>query len=229
MRAAPTIVVILALAPSAWADAGVDAGATEDAGSSDLDAGDADAGLLDDDAGLLGDAGTIADDAGTIDDDAGTVADDAGQAVDAGDDPCAPRCEGDALVFCDDETGAELLVDCTILGGRCGLLATSWGMDCLLPADAPCEPGYAEGRSRCDPTLNLFCTDDRCSTELPGDEEPPVVPDTAGGIGGVSDDDQHPLWFLGCTNANSPSIPFFGLLFSTWILGRRGRRSSRDS
>jgi len=160
--------------------------------------------------------------------DAGAVDDDAGVAVDAGGDACAPRCEGDALVFCDDETGDELLVDCAALGARCGLLASTWGMDCLLPADAPCEPGYAEGRSRCDPTLNLFCTDDRCSTELPGDESPPEIPNSAGGIGGVSEDDQHPLWFLGCTNANSPSIPFFGLMFSTWWLGRR-RRSSRAS
>jgi hypothetical protein len=197
---------------------GVDAGLGDDAGIP-VDAGATadDAGPIVDDAGPTVDAGFIGDDGGVVDEDAGTVSDDGGVVA------CAPFCSGSELVFCDDQSGEELAIDCDALGARCGLLDTEWGFDCLLPAGAACEAGYALGASRCDPDLGLFCTDGACSTTLPGDEELPEVPGSAGGIGSVADGEQHPLWFLGCTDANSPTIPFFGLTFSAWWLARRRR------
>lgn len=83
---------------------------------------------------------------------------DAGVA-DAGD-PCDPSCAGAVLSFCDG--AAPTTLDCAALGATCGELSAEWGPDCILPAGAACEPGYAFGASRCDRAQSLFCVDGTC-------------------------------------------------------------------
>lgn len=113
----------------------------------------------------LGSAPALAQDGG-IDDagasDAGLDEGDAGDS-DAGAVDCVPVCEGDVLRFCDDGEPVEL--DCGEEGGTCGLVSEEWGFDCLLPEGAACEPGYAEGISRCEGSgeADLCCVEGACA------------------------------------------------------------------
>jgi hypothetical protein len=99
---------------------------------------------------------------------------DAGAEADAGPDACDPVCAGDTLQFCDD--GAPATLDCTALGGRCGLLSADWGNDCVLGAGVACDPGYAFGASRCDRGAGLFCLDGACTAGNGPEDEPTEEP-----------------------------------------------------
>lgn len=106
---------------------------------------------------LAQDGGSL--DGGDVEGDAGTVTD-----GDAGPVDCLPRCEGEVLHFCDD--GEPVQLDCTETNATCGILSEEWGADCLLPEDAACEPGYADGLSRCqgagDDPPSACCVDEVC-------------------------------------------------------------------
>ncbi len=101
--------------------------------------------------------------------------DDAG-VPDAGD-PCDPSCAGAVLSFCDG--AAPTTLDCAALGGTCGVLSVEWGPDCLLPAGAACEPGYAFGASRCDRAQSLFCVEGTCQVAS-GQPAPATLEPTPG-------------------------------------------------
>lgn len=218
----------------ASADGGPDAGTVEpaDGGSGpQVDAGAPDAGGLD--AGGL-DAGNLVD--GGVDLDGGPDPDpdpqpdpDPDPQPDPEPDPvgCDIVCEGEVLRFCDAVTGEPREVDCTELGGRCGLLSDTWGLDCLLPEGAACSPSYAEGRSRCDPIGPLYCRNGRC-TDNPNEVEVlPEIPNTAGGIGDTTGDDPGPLACLGCDDSGFP-FSFAGLFVALgWQRFRRRRRRAR--
>lgn len=110
-----------------------------------------------------------APDGGVPDGDGGAVLDDAG-AGDAGPVDCTPRCEGEVLRFCDD--GEPVALDCSETGATCQVLSEEWGADCVLPPGAACDPGYADGLSRCagagdDPPSNC-CVNNACA---PPDDE----------------------------------------------------------
>jgi hypothetical protein len=172
------------------------------------------------------DAGT--DDAGA--DDAGAVVD-AGAADDAGAEPdaCELRCDGDVLHYCDGESPATL--DCATLGASCGLLDDEWGLDCVLAQGSTCDPGYADGSSRCGdgccacleedpddcaaPESEWACAatgDDRC-IERPAPDDPFLV-----GTGGNST--ATATTCFGCAGFD----PFFAaLLFGLGLRARRRR------
>lgn len=184
-------------------DAGADAG-RGDGGSDSEDAGNSD----DEDAGSSGDGGPFVD---------------AGQS-DAGVD-CVPSCTGDTLVFCDD--GETVEIDCTLDGARCGLLDEAWGNDCLLPENAVCSPGYAEGRSRCDRAANLTCLEDVCGECPTADCAPifppaPPIPGTSGDVPTVPGSEDNALSCLGCTD--TPNLPFIALLFGLGVFRWRRER-----
>lgn len=129
-------------------------------------------------------ATTFAQDAGL---DAGVI-EDAAAIVDGGA-PWPARCEGNTLIFCDALTGEERTLSCDELGATCGLLSDAWGFDCLLPEGAPCEPGYANGLSRCAgaSSRTLCCVDGTCAEPPSGTErchdllpDPPPVPGPGG-------------------------------------------------
>jgi hypothetical protein len=140
----PRIALLLALGAACLARPALAQDGGVDAG--ELGAGELDAGELD--AGEL--------DAGELDGE-----------LDAGPN-CEPRCEGDELLFCDD--GALVALDCQELEGRCGLLSDEWGFDCLVPEGAPCEPGYADGLSRCEGSAQaaLCCIESECAAPPAG-------------------------------------------------------------
>ena len=206
-------------ASAGTSDAGSADSGTSDAGSADAgtsDAGSADAGTSD--AGSV-DAGTS--DAGSVD--AGTS--DAGN-TDAGVAPtCIERCEaGDTLVYCDGD--AEQRLTCAELNASCGPLNTTWGLDCLLPEGAPCEPGYADGASRCNPAANLFCDVDTCARCEPGqvcETRFPDAPAASATSGGFSEREVDTGTSASCLGCSSSDIPLFGLLFAFGLRDVRKR------
>jgi hypothetical protein len=140
--------------------------------------------------------------------DAGVV--DAGAPVDppdAGVDPCTPRCEGDTLRFCDQDT--PVTRDCADEGAICGELSPAWGADCLLPEGAACEPGYGDDLSACEGASAGIrcCIDDTCQSAGGADcrDFAPARPDLPGpATGGPIEpsDDLSTTSCLDCQNAN---------------------------
>lgn len=193
---------------------GLDAGASDggefeaDSGrdESDADAGHADAG--NDDAGV--DANH---DAGVVRNDGGLVSVDAGLDSDGGHaGPCEAYCDADTLFYCDTLTGEAYTIDCVALDARCGELNPSWGMDCLLAEGAECSAQYADGNSRCDPSIPLFCNAGTCQRTAGEPDEDVTAPSNAGGISEIDGEDPHPFACLGCDDSDLPDIPF-SLLF----------------
>ncbi len=90
---------------------------------------------------------------------------------------CERTClDANTLQFCDADAVATLSCAEVDEGAVCGFHSDRQGFDCLLPADAACDPSYAFGLSRCAPPL--FCTDNRCSTTAP--EAPATAQPTSG-------------------------------------------------
>jgi hypothetical protein len=147
-------------------------------------------------------------DAGMVDVDAGVV--------DAGPDPCAPTCDGDTLRYCDGSTLTDL--DCTSIG-RCGLLSTAWGFDCIAREGAACDPGYAFGASRCDADAQLVCVSGTCHTgTAPADT--PAQPTAASNSTNPTSSDL--LTCSGCGNGTGTSTYLVFVL--GWGAVRRWRR-----
>ncbi|MFZ9885931.1 MAG: hypothetical protein ACO3JL_00405 [Myxococcota bacterium] len=167
-------------------------------------------------------AGAQNADAGFDDEDGGVV--DEG---DAGALDCTPRCDGEVLVFCDEGARDPVVaVDCSAQGATCGLLSESWGFDCLLPLGAVCEPGYAEGLSRCEGSAAaaLCCVEGVCAA--PGEETDcrafvPGAPTRPAGTSAAIEEEGSSSC-LGCTG-----FPGLGLLPLGVGLGLRRRRSAR--
>ena len=134
-------------------------------------------------------------------------------------DACDPRCEGAVLHYCDGELPA--LLDCAALDARCGELSPSWGDDCLLPAGAPCEPGYAFDESRCDRAASLFCVDGACAVAS-GPQSPPVLEPSAGS-GSSTDSSSDEV--LDCSSCSSTSAAGLFVLAGALRRLRRLRRS----
>ncbi len=170
------------------------------------DGGQPDGGALDGGDGVEDDGGVRPDD------DAGFSGD------------CTPTCDGELLRFCDD--GEPVALDCTETGATCGLLSDEWGFDCVLPAGADCDPGYAEGLSRCDGAgdATRCCVDDVCGD--PGEANScrrfapgtPAFPEEPGST------DEPPaaascLGLGGCEGI--PLLSFLPLIFGLRLLRRR--------
>ena len=194
----------------------------QDAGA--VDAGAVDAGAAD---------GGAPSDGGALDD---------GGALSDGGAPCAglaPACDGDVLRFCDEVTGEVRALDCAAeLGGRCGLLSDEWGADCLLPEGAPCDPGYADGLSRCEGSAEATrcCVDGACasppaSTEsclelVPG--APDVGPDTAPAPGDGATTTTTPSASCPTGSCAGPEpTPFAALALGLFMVGRFTRRAKK--
>ena len=148
-------------------------------------------------------------DAGVVDVDAGTV--------DAGPDPCTPACDGDTLHYCDGTTLTDL--DCSTIG-RCGLLSTAWGFDCIAREGAACDAAYAFGASRCDTDAHLVCASGTCHTGT----APAATPaEPTAGSNSTNPATTNLLACSGC--GNSTTTPTTYLVFVLgWGAVRRWRR-----
>lgn len=173
---------------------------------------------------------TLAQDAGALDDggaseaDAGSELDDAGNA-DAGPVDCTPRCDGEILRFCDGDEPVAL--DCSETGATCQILSEEWGADCVLPPGADCDPGYADGLSRCagagDAPPSNCCVNNECGD--PGDVQScraflPAAPERPAAGGNLGDDDAASSC-LGCEG-----IPLLSM--APLLVGLRLRRRRKD-
>jgi len=204
----PLFVVVLSLSVASAAFA--QDGGTLDAGS--VDAGSVDAGSVDAGSGDAGSGDAGSGDAGSVD--------------------CEPRCEGDTLLFCEDEDSKALvMIDCIAeLDASCGELSPEWGADCLLPTGAACTPGYADGASRCAGDACCIaefageagvCTAQSAGTdcrELEGAPAPvrPVIQ-------GVDETDEELSSCLGIDCSNFPGLSLLPLFVALRL--RRRRRS----
>lgn len=177
------------------------------------DAGSPDGGDLVDAGELEPDAGEAPADSGVLDDDAGPV-------------DCTPRCDGEVLRFCDDEEPVAL--DCSETGATCGVLTEAWGADCLLPADAACDPNYAGGLSRCegasDASPTACCVEGVCGAPPAGTSTcrafQPGTPERPG-AGSATDGQDDASSCLGCEG-----IPLLSL--APLLFGLRLRRRRRE-
>ena len=181
---------------------------------------------------LLVASAALAQDGGTLDagsTDAGGT--DAGS-TDAGAVDCTPRCDGDALLFCDDEDAKSLvMLDCVAeLDGSCGELSAEWGSDCLLPLGAACAPGYADGDGRCEGDAccvadtageDGVCTAQSAGTDCSDGEGTPAP--TRPVVFGVDETDDE---LDSCQNFDCSNFPGLSLLplFIALRLRRRRRR-----
>ncbi|MCC7074899.1 MAG: hypothetical protein IT383_26550 [Deltaproteobacteria bacterium] len=132
--------------------------------------------------------------------------DDAG-APDAGN-PCDPSCAGDVLSFCDVSQATTL--DCAALGATCGALSAEWGPDCLLPAGASCEPGYAFGASRCDRAQSLYCIEGSCQVASGAPASPALTPSAGTGTASTTSATSDPFGCSSCGTASALSFLCFG-------------------
>lgn len=129
---------------------------------------------------------------------------------DAGEVDCTPRCEGEVLHFCDDETPVS--IDCSETGATCGELSAEWGADCLLPEGAACDPSYADGLSRClgSADATACCVDGSCGAPPAGTSScrafVPGAPERPG-AGSAIDGQDDTSSCLGCEG-----IPLLSLL-----------------
>jgi hypothetical protein len=136
-------------------------------------------------------------------------------------DDCEPRCDGDLLLFCDGVGAAE--IDCRDLapGATCGLLSTEWGVDCLLPAGASCDVGYAGGAGRC-------AAPNQCGTQVEGEE--PTCGARADIDSDVAPTPGTPLSTNNGTATNALGCPTTSMLWSAPLLAwlSRRRAAGRD-
>lgn len=158
--------------------------------------------------------------------DAGSVEDGGPEpGADAGEDACARRCQdGDVLTYCDVDAPAQL--DCVrdLEGGaRCGLLADSFGEDCLLGEGAGCDPDYAGGLSRCDRSASLYCVDGTCQVASGPPPAPGPLEPTRGTVPTATDDGTSSSSCLGCGGSSAAPVAAAALLLRP--LRRRRRRA----
>jgi hypothetical protein len=94
---------------------------------------------------------------------------------------CTPRCDNNSLLFCDGIGATTLPCDEVTDGATCAVLSSAWGADCVLPAGATCEPGYAFGVSRCNPPLVCANNDGSltCGSGPPANTDATPSPGTA--------------------------------------------------
>jgi hypothetical protein len=169
--------------------------------------------------------------------DAGSTAD-AGSAADGGV-VCDPACTvdadgGAAVTFCDPTSpgGSSELACASVPGSnqRCGDIGGNpkdggWGDDCVLGPDAGCDPGYAFGLSRCDPTAtdgngqHLFCVADTCTFAAQRPAPAAVLIPSAG----THEEPNSTTNCFGCSNSSTAGAVMFGAaLLSLRRLRRRG-------
>ena len=127
---------------------------------------------------------------------------------------CVTACVDDsAIEFFDGVACVRIACADVDEGSVCGEVSADFGDDCLLADGAACDPGYADGASRC---ASHACVDGVCGNgenQPEGDLEP--TDGTAIDNGAVASS-------TGCFGCPSTSlvVPFFGAL----VLRRRRRR-----